>query len=154
VTGVLGGGGGWGRWSSGRSSRFPHRPGVQTRTWSPQSIAAVRRKGMTVRSHPSPTAPVAAIKTFPPPPPITKRTDGYIEELSGIKVQNVKTGFWVFSLPSGKGVNTWTDNLRVHTAGSDTRTTSIGTTALSHNIVFICRGYKCLRVGPTSVILG
>ncbi len=88
------------------------------------------------------------------PPPTTKRTDGYIEELSGIKVQNVKTGFWVFSLPSGKGVNTRTDNLRVHTTGSDTRTTSIGTTALSHNIVFICRGYKCLRVGPTSVILG
>jgi hypothetical protein len=37
--------------------RFPHRPGVQIRTWSPQSIAAVRREGMTVGSHPSPTAP-------------------------------------------------------------------------------------------------
>jgi hypothetical protein len=56
--------------------------------------------------------------------------------------------------PSGKGINTRTNNLRVHTAGSDTRITSIGTTALSHNIVFICGGYKCLRVGPTSVILG
>jgi hypothetical protein len=33
--------------------------------------------------------------------------------------------FWVFSPPSGKGVNTRTDNLRVHTAGSDTRTTYI-----------------------------
>jgi hypothetical protein len=63
-------------------------------------------------------------------------------------------GFWVFSLPSDKGVNTRTDNLRVHTTGSDTRTTSVVTTALSHNIVFICRGYKCLRVGPMSVILG
>jgi hypothetical protein len=48
-------------------------------------------------------------------------------------------GFWVFSPPSGKGVNTRTDNLRVHMAGSDTRTTtSVGTAALSHNIVFIC----------------
>jgi hypothetical protein len=62
-------------------------------------------------------------------------------------------GFWVFSLLSGKGVNTRTDNLRVHIAGSDIRTTSVGTTASSHNIVFICGGYKCLRVGPTNVIL-
>jgi hypothetical protein len=63
-------------------------------------------------------------------------------------------GFWVFSLLSGKGVNTRTNNLRVHRASSNTHTTSVGTTALSHNIVFICGGYKCLRVGPTSVILG
>jgi hypothetical protein len=56
--------------------------------------------------------------------------------------------------PLGKGVNTRTVNLRVHTTGSDTHTTSVGTTALSHNIVFIYGGYKCLRVGPTSVILG
>jgi hypothetical protein len=56
--------------------------------------------------------------------------------------------------PSDKGVNTRTDNLKVHTAGSDTRTTLVGTIVLSHNIVFICGGYKCLRVGPTSVILG
>jgi hypothetical protein len=55
---------------------------------------------------------------------------------------------------SDKGVNTRTDNLRVHTAGSDTRTTLVGTIVLNHNIVFICGGYKCLRVGPTSVILG
>jgi hypothetical protein len=54
-------------------------------------------------------------------------------------------GFWVFSLPSGKGVNTRTHNLRVHMAGSNIRTTSVGTTALSHNIVFICGGYKCPR---------
>jgi hypothetical protein len=54
-------------------------------------------------------------------------------------------GFWVFSLPSGKGVNTRTDNLRVHTVGSDTRTTSVETTALNHNIVFICGEYKCPR---------
>jgi hypothetical protein len=49
----------------------------------------------------------------------------------------LEPGFWVFSPLSGKGVNTRTDNLRVHTAGSDTRTMSVGTIALSHNIVFI-----------------
>jgi hypothetical protein len=49
-----------------------------------------------------------------------------------------KSGFWVFSPPSGKGVNTRTDNLKVHTAGSNTHTMSVGTTVLSHNIVFIC----------------
>jgi hypothetical protein len=65
-----------------------------------------------------------------------------------------KPGFWVFSLPSGKGVNTHIDNLRVHMASSDTRTTSVRTTALNHNIIFIYGGYKCLKVGPTSVILG
>jgi hypothetical protein len=48
-----------------------------------------------------------------------------------------ESGFWVFSPPLGKGVNTRTDNLRVHMAGSDSRTRSVGTTALSHNIVFI-----------------
>jgi hypothetical protein len=88
VTGVLGGGGGRGWWSSGwpvsicdgvGPPRFPHRPGVQTRTWSPQSIAVVRREGMTVESHPSPTAPKADIKTFPSPP-TTEKTGGYIEE--------------------------------------------------------------------------
>jgi hypothetical protein len=57
-------------------------------------------------------------------------------------------GFWVFSPPSGKGVNTRTDNLRVHTAGSDTRTMSVGTTALSHNIVFICGDINALRWDP------
>jgi len=34
---------------------------------SPQSIVAVQRVGMTVGSHPSPTALEADIKTFPPP---------------------------------------------------------------------------------------
>jgi hypothetical protein len=46
-------------------------------------------------------------------------------------------GFWVFSPLLDKGINTQIDNLKVHTASSDTRTTSVGTTALSHNIVFI-----------------
>jgi hypothetical protein len=102
VTGVLGGGGGRGRWSSGRPPRFPHRPGVQTRTWSPQSIATVQRKRMTVGSHPSPIAPKADIKTFPSPPPsTTKRTDGYIEELSGTKVQNVRIGVLGFLILIG-----------------------------------------------------
>jgi hypothetical protein len=44
-----------------------------TRTWYPQSIAAVWREAMTVGSHPSPIAPKADIKTFPsPPPPLPK----------------------------------------------------------------------------------
>jgi len=48
-------------------------------------------------------------------------------------------GFWVFSPPSGKGVNTRTDNLRVHTVGSDTRTTSVGTTTFV-TILFLSVG--------------
>jgi hypothetical protein len=88
---------------------------------------------MTVGSHPFPTAPKADIKTFPSPP-TTKRTSGYIEERVFENFQNFreprfkmsKLGFWVFSPLSGKGVNTRTDNLRVHTAGSHTRTTSVG----------------------------
>jgi hypothetical protein len=67
-------------------------------------------------------------------------------KLSGTKVQNVRTG--VFSPPSGKGVNTRTDNMRVHTAGSDTRTTSVETIALSHNIVFICGDINALGWDP------
>jgi len=59
-----------------------------------------------------------------------------------------KLGFWVFSAPSGKGVNTRTDNLRVHAVGPDTRTTSVGTTALSHNIVFICGDINALGWDP------
>jgi len=85
---------------------------------------------MTVGSHPSPTAPKADTKTFPSPSNI-ERTNGYIEERVFGNFQNFQEprfkisepGFWVFSPPSGKGVNTQTDNLRVHTAGSDTRTT-------------------------------
>jgi hypothetical protein len=120
--------------------RFPHRLGVQTRTWSPQNIASIRREGMTVGSHPSPTAPEADIKTFPsppPPPPTTERMGGYIEERVFGNFQNFREprfkmsepGFWVFSPSLGKGVNTWTNNLRVHTVGSDTRTMLVETTA-------------------------
>jgi len=83
---------------------------------------------MTVGSHPFPTAPKADIKTFPSPP-TTERTGGYIEERVFGNFQNFreprfkmsKPGFWVFSPPLGKGVNTWTDNLRVHMANFDTR---------------------------------
>jgi hypothetical protein len=57
-------------------------------------------------------------------------------------------GFWVFSPPLSKGVNTRTDNLRVHTASFDTRTTSVGTTALSHNIIFICGDINALGWDP------
>jgi hypothetical protein len=130
LTGVLKGGGGRGRWSSGRPvkqqaageaagdrcesvtgvgpPRFSHRLGVQTRTWSPQSIAAVRREGMTVGSHPSPTALEADIKTFPSPPHYRKNRRLYrgacfrkFPKLSGTKVQNVKTGVLGFFTPVG-----------------------------------------------------
>ncbi len=111
---------------------------------------------MTVRSHPSPTAPEADIKTFPSPPPTIERTCSYIEERVFGNFQNFREPrfkmseprFWVFSPLSGKGVNTRTDNLRVHTTGSDTRTTSVGTTALSHNIVFICGDINVLGWDP------
>jgi len=57
-------------------------------------------------------------------------------------------GFWVFSPPSDKGVNTRTNNLRVHTAGSDTHTTLVGTIVLSHNIVFIYGDINALGWDP------
>ncbi len=87
-----------------------------------------------------------------PLPPTTERTNSYIEERVFRNFQNFweprfkmsRPGFWVFSPPSGKGINTRTDNLRVHTASSDTRTTSVGTTTLSHNIVFICGDVNAL----------
>jgi len=135
--------------------RFLHCPGVQTRTWSSQSITAVRKEGMTVKSHPSPIAPQADIKTFLSPP-TTERTCSYIEERVFKNFQNfreprfkmLEPGFWVFSPPSGEGVNTRTDNLRIHTAVSDTRTMSVGTTALNHNIVFICGDINALGWDP------
>jgi hypothetical protein len=125
---------------------------------SPQSIAAVRRVGMMVGSHPSPTAPEADIKTFPSPlPPPHYRNNWRLyrgacfrkfPKLLGTKVQNVKTGVLGF-LTSNKGVNTRTDNLKVHTAGSDTRTTSVGTTARSGWLEW--RSHGCPKVmGTTS----
>ncbi len=95
-------------------------------------------------------------KNLPLPHPTTERIGSYIEECVFENFQNFreprfkmsKPGFWVFSLPSGKGVNTRTNNLRVHTAGSDTHTTSVGTIALSHNIVFICGDMNALGWNP------
>jgi hypothetical protein len=59
-----------------------------------------------------------------------------------------KPGFWVFSPTLSKGVNTRIDNMRVHMVVFDTRTTSVGTTALSHNIVFICGDINALGWDP------
>ncbi len=127
---------------------------------SPQSNAAVRRVGMMVGSHPSPTAPKADIKTFPSPPPRHYRKNRRLyrgtcflnfPKLSGTKVQNVRIGVLGF-LTSGKGVNTRTDHLRVHTAGSDTRTTSVRTTARSGWLEWHSHG--CPKVtGTTSLNL-
>ncbi len=93
---------------------------------------------------------------LPTPPPTTERIDGYTEERVFGYFQNFgeprfkmsKPGFWVFSPPLGKGVNTRTDSLRVHTTGSDTRTMLVGTTALGHNIVFICGDINALGWDP------
>jgi hypothetical protein len=95
-------------------------------------------------------------KNLPLPPPTTERIGGYMEERVFGNFQNFreprfkmsKSGFWVFSPLSSKGVNTRTDNLRVHTASFDTRTTSVGTTALSHNIVLICGDINALGWDP------
>jgi hypothetical protein len=67
-------------------------------------------------------------------------------KLSRTKVQNVRTGVLGF-LTLGKGVNTWIDNLRVHTAGSDTRTTLVGTTVRSGWLEW--RSHGCLKVTGT-----
>ncbi len=72
-------------------------------------------------------------------------------KLSRTKVQNVRTGVLGF-LTSGKGVNTRTNNLRVHTAGSDTRTMSVGTIARSGWLEW--RSHGCVKVtGTTSKIV-
>jgi hypothetical protein len=98
-------------------------------------------------------------KNLPLLPPTTERTGGYIEERVFGNFQNFrepsfkmsKPGFWVFSPSSGKGVNTRTDNLRVHMAGSDTRTMSVGTTARSGWLEW--RSHGCPKVtGTTSII--
>ncbi len=98
-------------------------------------------------------------KNLPLPPPTTERTGDYIEERvfgtsqnfreSRFKMSKPGLPHWVNpSPPLGKGVNTRTNNLRVHTTGSDTRTTSVRTTALSHNIVFICGDINALGWDP------
>ncbi len=124
---------------------------------SPQSIAIVRKVGMTVGSHPSPTAPEANIKTFPWPPPYRKDRRLYkgtcfrkFPKLSGTKVQNVKTEVLGF-LTSGKGVNTRTNNLKIHTSGSDTRTTSVESTACSRWLEW--RSHGCPKVTSTTSLI-
>jgi hypothetical protein len=62
-------------------------------------------------------------------------------------VQNVRTRVLGF-LTSGKGVNTQTDNLRVHTAGSDTPTMSVGIIARSGWLEW--RSHECLKVTGTT----
>jgi hypothetical protein len=99
---------------------------------------------------------ITNIKTFPSPPPHCRKNRQLYRracfrkfpKLLRTKVQNVRTGVLGFSPLSGKGVNTRIDNLRVHTVGSDTCTTSVGTTMLSHNIVFICRDINALGWYP------
>jgi len=91
-----------------------------------------------------------------PPNPTTERTGGYIEERVFENFQNFreprfkmsKPGFWVFSPPSGKGVNTRIDNLRVHTTSSDTRTTSVRTIARSGWLEW--RSHGCPKVTSTT----
>jgi hypothetical protein len=165
VTGVLGGGGGRGRWNSGRPVLVCDR-GWTTMVSAPakctnqDSISTKHRSRSKGRND----GRIASLshctkggyKNLSPPPPTTERTGGYIEEPVFENFQNFREprfkmsepGFWVFSPPSGKGVNTRTNNLRVHTAGSNTRTTSVGTTALSHNIVFICGDINALGWDP------
>jgi hypothetical protein len=124
----------------------------------PQIIAAIQRVGMTVGSHPYPTAPDAVKKTLPPPPPppphYRKNRRLYrgvcfwkFPKLSGTKVQNVRTEVLGF-LTLGKGVNTRTDNLKVHMAGSNTHTTSVGTTMRSRWLEW--RSHGCPKVTGTT----
>jgi hypothetical protein len=162
--GVLGGGGGRGRWSSERPVSVYDR-GWTTTVFAPakctnQDLISTKHRSRPKGRNDSRLASFShhtrgGYKNFPPPP-TTERTNGYIKESVFRNFKNfresrfkmLEPGFWVFSPLSGKGVNTLTDNLRVHTAGSDTRTTSIGTTVLSHNIVFICGDINALGWDP------
>jgi hypothetical protein len=160
LTGVLGGGGRRGRWSNGRPVLVCDggwTTTVSVYKLSPRSIATVRRVGMTVVLHPPPPPQMGEKKTSPPPPPpprYQKNRRLYrgacfrkFPKLSRTKVQNVKTGVLGF-LTSGKGINTRTDNLKVHTAGSDTRTTSVGTTARSGWLEW--HNHECRKVTGTT----
>jgi hypothetical protein len=95
-------------------------------------------------------------KNLPLPPPPNYRKNRWLyrgtcfwkfPKLSGTKVQNVRTGVLGF-LTSGKGVNTRIDNLRVHMTSSDTRTTSVGTTACSGWLEW--RSHGCPKVTCTT----
>jgi hypothetical protein len=93
-------------------------------------------------------------KNLPLPPHYRKNRQLYkgtcfrkFPKLSRTKVQNVRIGVLGF-LMSSKGVNTQTDNMRVHTTGSDTRTTSVGTTA--HSGWLEWRNHGCPKVTGTT----
>jgi hypothetical protein len=164
VTGVLGGGGGRGRWSNERPVSVSDG-GWTTTVSTPARCTNQDLISTKHCSHPKGRNDgwIASLshrtkggyKNLPLPPP-TERTGGYIEARVFKNFQNFQEprfkmsepGFWVFSPLSGKGVNTQTNNLRVHTAGSDTRTTSVGTIELSHNIVFICGDINALGWDP------
>jgi len=100
----------------------------------------------------------------PSPPHTSERIDGYIFfrrlytgacflkilKLSRIKVQNVRIGVLGF-LTMDNGINTRNDNLRVHTADSNIRTTSVETTARSRWLEW--RRHGCPKVmGTTNYI--
>ncbi len=165
MTGVLRGGGGRGRWSSGRpvsvcDGGWTITVSAPTRCTNQDMISTKhcsRPKGRNdgrIASFSHRTK--GGYKNLPLPPPHYRKNRRLYRgacfrkfpKLSRTKVQNVRTGVLGFSPPSGKGVNTRTDNLRVHTAGSDTRTTSVGTTTLSHNIVFICGDINAVGWDP------
>jgi hypothetical protein len=96
-------------------------------------------------------------KNLPPPLNYRKNRRLYrgtcfrkFPKLSGTKVQNVRTGVLGF-LMSSKRINIRIDNLKVHTVGSDTCTTSIGTIARSGWLEW--RNYECPKVmGTTSYV--
>jgi len=158
LTRVLGGGGGKGRWSSERLVSVCDGGWTTTVSMyksSPQSIAAVRRVGMMVESHRT----RGGYKNLPLPPPHYQKNRRLYRgtcfwkfpKLSRTKVQNVKIEVLGF-LTSGKGVNTWTNNLRVHTTGFDTHTTSVRTTARSGWLEW--RSHGCPKVmGTTSTYI-
>jgi hypothetical protein len=92
-------------------------------------------------------------KNLPPPPNYWKNRRLYrgtyfrkFPKLSGTKVQNVRTRVLGF-LTSSKGINTQIDNLKVHTTGFDTRTTSVRTTA--HSGWLECHSHGCPKVTGT-----
>jgi hypothetical protein len=157
VTGVLGGGAGRGRWSSGRPVSVCDDHGFRVQTVSTKHCS--RPKGRNDGRIASLSHHTKIKKKNPPPPPpppphYRKNRRLYkgacfrkFPKLSGTKVQNVRTGVLGF-LTSGKGINTRTDNLRVYTAGSDTCTTSVRTTARSGWLEW--RSHGCPKVTGTT----
>ncbi len=136
--------------------RFSHRPGFRTNQDLISTKHRSRPKGRNDGRIASLSHRTRGGYKNLPLPPTTERTGSYIEECVFENFQNFREprfkmsepGFWVFSPPSGKGVNTRTDNLKIHTAGSDTRTTSVGTTARSGWLEW--RSHGCPMVTGTT----